>query len=128
MTITRSLQEIKSFIHDSQLAEYALLNVEQKGGDILLIRKEPTNDSLFIKTIREHRTYSNWFLEKYIFFEEDKWRQLEKNLHLRLIETIDQKVVIPREQFILTADHIINRWLNETTEGKRFFICIKYYH
>jgi len=114
------LQDIKSFISDIQLAEHAFLNVQQKGGDIILIRKEPKNDSLFIKTIREHRTYSNWFLEKYSLFKGDKWRELEKDLHIRLIETTDKTAIIPHEQFILTTDHIIKRWLNETTEGKKF--------
>jgi hypothetical protein len=114
------LENIKLFISDIQLAEYAFFNVQQKGGDIILIRKEPKNDSLFIKTIRQHRTYSNWFLEKYSLFEKDKWRQLEKDLYIRLIETTDKTVIIPREQFILTTDHIIKRWLNETTESKRF--------
>ena len=61
--------------------------------------------------------YSNWFLEKYKSFEGDKWRQLEQDFHIRLIETTDQTAIIPREQFILTTDHIINRWLNEATEG-----------
>jgi hypothetical protein len=111
------LQDIKSIIPDVLLADYALFNVQQKGGDILLIRKEVMNDSLFIKTIREHRLYSNWFLEKHILFEGDKWRQLEQDLHLRLIETTDRTAIIPCEQFISTTDHIIKRWLKETTEG-----------
>jgi hypothetical protein len=75
------------------------------------------NDSLFIKTIREHRLYSNWFLEKHKLFEGDKWRQLEQDLHLRLIETTGRTAIIPCEQFISTTDHIIKRWLKETTEG-----------
>ena len=112
------MSDVKSLIHDVQLAEYALFNVEQKGGDILLIRKEVKNDSLFIKTIREHRSYSNWFLEKYKLFEGDKWRELEQDFHIRLIETTDQTAVIPREQFITTTDRIIHRWMTETTEGK----------
>jgi hypothetical protein len=102
------------------LAENALYNVQQKGGDILLIRKESKNDSLFIKTIREHRIYSKWFLEKYNSFHDDKWRQLEQDLYIRLIETTDQTAVLAREQFISTADHIINRWLNEAKEGRLF--------
>ncbi len=117
-TITTSLQDITSFIQNVQLAENALYNVQKKGGDILLIRKESKNDSLFIKTIREHRIYSKWFLEKYNFFQDDKWRQLEQDLYIRLIETTDQTAVIAREQFISTVDYIINRWLNEAKEGK----------
>jgi polynucleotide 5'-kinase involved in rRNA processing len=122
--ITKSLEEIKSFIHDDQLAKSALANVQEKGGDILLLRKDPNNDSLFMKMIREHRTYSQWFVEKYHSFEEDQWRELEKNLQIRLIETTDQTAVISREQFILTTDRIINRWLNETTVDLPFTVLI----
>ena len=85
MTITKSLQELNSLIPDEQLAQLALLNVEEKGGDILLLRKDPIHDSLFLKTIREHRMYSQWFLEKYQSLNKDPWRQLERDLHIRLI-------------------------------------------
>jgi hypothetical protein len=121
MTITKSLQEIKSFIPDDQLAQSVLSNVQEKGGDILLLRKDPNNDSLFMKTIREHHMYSQWFLEKDHLIEDDRWRQLEKDLQIRLIETTDQTAIISREQFITTTDHIITRWLNETTEGNLFY-------
>jgi hypothetical protein len=116
-TTTSSFEDIKRLIPDVQLAEYAFSRVQQKGGDILLIRKEVKNDSLFIKTIREHRSYSNWFLEKYQLFQGDKWRQLERDLHIRLIETTDRTAIVSHEQFITTTDHIINRWMKEATEG-----------
>ncbi|CAF4353833.1 unnamed protein product, partial [Rotaria magnacalcarata] len=59
---------IKAFISDTQLAENALINIQQKGGDILLLRKEPNNDSLFIQTIREHQSYRKFFSEEYKLF------------------------------------------------------------
>ncbi|CAF4632019.1 unnamed protein product [Rotaria sp. Silwood1] len=118
------LLDIKSLISDIQLADNALLNVEQKGGDILLIRKESNNDSLFIKTMREHQFYKNWFSENYNLFERDNWKQLEQNLHIRLIETTDQIAVIPRKEFVSTADHIINRWLNVAVEDSPFIVLI----
>ncbi|CAF3501099.1 unnamed protein product [Rotaria sp. Silwood1] len=121
---TIPLLDIKSLISDIQLADNALLNVEQKGGDILLIRKESNNDSLFIKTMREHQFYKNWFSENYNLFERDNWKQLEQNLHIRLIETTDQIAVIPRKEFVSTADHIINRWLNVAVEDSPFIVLI----
>ncbi|CAF1258656.1 unnamed protein product [Rotaria sordida] len=123
-TTTTFLPDIKSFISDIQLADNALFNVQQKGGDIILIRKESNNDLSFINIMREHQTYKNWFLESYNLFEQDKWKQLEQNLHIRLIETTDQIAVIPREVYISTVDHIINRWLNETLEDLPFVVLI----
>lgn len=117
-SITNSLQDIISLIPDIQLAKRAFNHVQEKGGDIILVRKEPNNDSLFIKTIREHHMYRDWFLEKFSLFQNDQWRELEKNLHVRLIETTNKTAIMPSEEFIKTTDHIINRWLNETTEGK----------
>ena len=114
---TLPVPDIKSLIDDVQLAADALLNVQQKGGDIILLRKEPKNDSLFIKTIREHQFYKRWFSERYQLFLGDKWKQLEEELHVRLIETTDQTAVIPREEFALVVDRVINRWFDETTEG-----------
>ncbi|CAF3188101.1 unnamed protein product [Rotaria sp. Silwood2] len=121
---TISLSDIKSLISDVQLAGNALFNVEKKGGDILLIRQEPNNESLFIKIMREHRSYKNWFLESYNLFEQDKWKQLEQNLYIRLIETTDKTSIIPRQEFVSTADHIINRWLNETVEDFPFVVLV----
>ena len=118
MTITKSLEDIKAFIPDDQLAKTALDNLEQKGGDILLFRRDPDSTSLFMKTIREHRIYGQLFSEKHHFFGDNQWRQFEKDLQIRLIETTNQTAVIPRDEFITTADRIIARWLNETTEGK----------
>lgn len=96
----------------------ALSSVEEKGGDILLLRRESTDDSLFMKTIREHRIYKNWFAEKYNSVGRDSWRQLESDLHIRWIESTEQTVIIPREEFISTADHVINQWLKRDPAGK----------
>jgi polynucleotide 5'-kinase involved in rRNA processing len=123
-SIINSLHDIKSFISDNQLAESALSHIQQKGGDILLMRKEAKNDSLFIRTIREHRLFKKWFAEDYSLSEGDKWKELEKDLHIRLIETTDETVIIPREQFIQATDHILQRWLNETTEDYPFVVLI----
>ncbi|CAF5005297.1 unnamed protein product, partial [Rotaria socialis] len=117
-----SLSDIKSFISDAQLAENALINIQKKGGDILLLRKEPNNNSLFIQTIREHQSYRIFFSEEYKLPGINKWMQLEQDLYIRLIETTDQTAVIPREEFISITDKIIKRWLNEANEDVPFVV------
>ena len=117
-TVSKSLSEIRSVIDDEQLATLALACVEEKGGDILLLRRESTENSLFMRTIREHRIYKNWFAEQLNSSRRDPWRQLENDLHIRWIESTDQTVIIPREEFISTADRIITQWLNRSPGGK----------
>jgi hypothetical protein len=118
-----TLQDISSMIPNIQLAQSVVSHIQEKGGDILLIRREPKNDSLFMKTIREHRLYSKWFVETYQFFAGDQWRQMEQDLHIRLVKTSEPSAIIVREEFISTADRIINRWLTEATEGKRLSLA-----
>lgn len=117
-TISKSFEEIRSIIDDEPLATLALARVEEKGGDILLLRREPTNDSLFMKTIREHRTFKPWFTEKSNVVNSDPWKQLENDLHIRWIESTNQTVIIPREEFVSTADHVLKQWLAKSLGGK----------
>ncbi|UJR14344.1 hypothetical protein I4U23_001340 [Adineta vaga] len=124
ITMNINLQDIKSMIPNEQLAENIASHVRQKGGDILLIRNESTNDSLFIQTIRKHRFYSKLFMENYQFFSQDKWKQMEQDLQIRFIETSNSNAIIPRNEFISTIDRIINRWLSETTEDFPFVVLI----
>lgn len=122
---TVSVPDLKSIIPDSKLADDILVNVEEKGGDVLLLRKETNNESLFIQTLREHQLYEKWFTEEYHDCVIDQWRQLEKDLYIRLIETTDQSSVIPRQEFISTADHVIHRWLSESKEGKSYRFSVE---
>lgn len=115
---SKSFEEIRSVIDDEQLAALALSRVEEKGGDILLLRREPKNDSLFMKTIREHRTFKHWFTEKSNVSNGDPWKQLENDLHIRWIESTNQTVIMPREQFVSTADHVLEQWLKKSPGGK----------
>ncbi|CAF1566879.1 unnamed protein product [Adineta steineri] len=119
-----SQQDINLFIPDMQISENIIFKVNEKGGDVLLIRKEPKNDSLFIKIIREHRMYSNWFLEKYLCFQGGRWTHLDHDLHIRLIETTYETTVNPSEELIAKTNHVIRRWINETTEDLPFVVLI----
>lgn len=110
--------DIRSVISDAKLADDALAHVQQKGGDILLLRRDPINDSLLIKTLREHRFYSNCFLERHGFVADEKWRQLEQHFHIRLTKFNAQTSIFPHQQFSSTADHIIDQWQNEARAGK----------
>ena len=114
---TTTLVDVKTVIPDEQLAEDVVARVQQNGGDILLIRKESNEQSLFLKTMREHRFYSKWFMENYQIYPQNQWRQMELGLQVRLIETTSSNAVIPREEFLSTIDRIISRWLLGATEG-----------
>lgn len=119
-----SLENIQSLIPDIHLAEKVYRDIQDKHGDILLIRNELNNNSLFPKIIREHRIYHDWFFENYSLFQTNLWNELEKNLQIRLIETNNQTVIAPSEQFCQTKDRIIQRWLNESTQDLPFVVLI----
>ena len=119
-----SLPEIESLVSDRRLAEHALHLVQQHGGDIVLLRSEPSTGSSFIKAVRSHPNYGYWFSETYPTSEDDPWRRLEKALDIRLIETTAENSVVPSPQFISTADHLIHRWKNEAAENMPFIVLI----
>lgn len=125
-TVNLSLEELESFIGDPQLADNALAAVQSQGGDLLLLRKIPDQESLFLKTLREQQSYSHWFSEKYHLGEEGDWRQCERDLHVRLIEATDPTVIAASEQCVAAADRVIARWKNESTQGKAFHISDHY--
>ena len=110
--------EIQALLDEYGISERVLNEIEQKDGDLVLIRKYPTENSLFLQTMRDNQMFSQWFTEKYSFFEsQTSWRQLEHDLHIRLIEPDAQSVVLPSDQFTTAADRIIRRWKNETSES-----------
>ena len=120
-----SLLSIQSLLSDRRLAEHALNLVQQHGGDIVLLRSEPSTASSFIKAVRAHPNYSYWFSNtRSTFGDIDPWRRLENSLDVRLIETIPEKSVIPSPQFVSTADHVIHRWKNETSENTPFIVLV----
>jgi hypothetical protein len=117
-----SAQNVHSMIGDVQLAERALRNVQQNGGDVLLVQNESNSDSTFVNIMREHRVYSKWFSEEESSgYVENPWRKFERDLNVRVIETTEQTAVVPREEIKSIADRIIDRWTKEATDGERVF-------
>ena len=121
-TTATSIEQIQSLIPIDQLAQTAFENVEEKNGDIILIRQDPTINPFFFRILREHQFYNQIFSERYPNSQKTPWEQLEKDLYIRLNETNEQTTIVPREDFVQTTDHIINRWLNETTNGSFLFL------
>lgn len=112
-----SIEQIKKLIPIDELAESAFENVQQNSGDIILIRQDSTMNPSFLQILREHQFYGQVFAERFSTTQKNPWQQFEKDLYVRLTETNEQTTIVPRNEFVKTTDHIINRWLNETTNG-----------
>lgn len=111
--------EIRTFLAEHGIDESVFRNIEGKQGDLLLIRRFSDEDSSFLKTMREQQPYARFFSEQYSSLESlIDWRQMERDLHIRLVEPDAHKVVLPNHQFMTVADQIIHRWKTETRESK----------
>ena len=113
--------EIHRFLDEYQIDEYTLSNLAKQQGDLLLIRRFPTEDRSFLKRMQENQFYSRWFSEKYSIFEpEIGWRRIEQDLQIRFTEPNPQNAVLPDAKFIEVADHILQNWKERATESNGF--------